>query len=185
MQVICGTVACALAYAEQTAMDRSKVQAKRDALRAKEERAHIRARKEAIKTLPQLHAEAREAFNLFIRLRDEGKLCVSCDKPLPPLGSRIGGAYDAGHFRSVGAAGHLRYHEDNCHGQCKDCNLWGAGKQLDYERRLIQRIGIERVEALKNDNRPDKWTRDEVRAIRDEYRAKAREMKKRRQECLI
>ena len=43
---------------------------------------------------------------------------------------------------------------------------------------MIERIGLPRVEALEADYSVKKWEKDEVRAIRDEYRAKARELKR-------
>lgn len=41
---------------------------------------------------------------------------------------------------------------------------------------MIARIGLERVEALEAINAPHKWTREELMAIRDAYRAKLRQM---------
>lgn len=141
-----------------------------------EERAQIRTRKEAVKRIPDLIAEAQEAFNAFIRHRDEGKGCFVCGAPLRMGG--IGGGFDAGHVRSRGAAGHLRFNEDNCHGECKRCNSSTGAKPHEIEAGAIQRIGQERYDALRNDNTPHKWTHDELRAIRDTYRAKARELQR-------
>jgi hypothetical protein len=139
-----------------------------------EERAQIRTRKEQIKTIPQLIAEAQVAFNAYIRARDQGKLCICCDVP---LGSdEVGGAFDCGHYRSVGSAPHLRFNENNAHGQRKKCNRWGAGRAVDYRIGLVKRIGLQAVEELENDNRVCKWERDQLRAIRAEYKAKAKEL---------
>jgi hypothetical protein len=44
--------------------------------------------------------------------------------------------------------------------------------------RAIERIGLDRYLALENDNRVHKWQRDELREIRDTYRAKARQLEK-------
>jgi len=140
-----------------------------------EERAKVRTRKEAIKTLPDLKAEAQQAFNAFIRARDAGKPCICCGQPLG-MGD-VGGAYDCGHYRSVGSAPHLRYDERNAHAQRKQCNRWGSGRAVDYRLGLIARIGLVAVEALEAENRVKKWTRDELIAVRDTYRAKLKEMK--------
>ena len=43
---------------------------------------------------------------------------------------------------------------------------------------MIGRIGLERVEALEASNAPRKWTREELVAIRDTYRAKQKELKR-------
>ena len=45
--------------------------------------------------------------------------------------------------------------------------------------KLIRRIGLERVEALENRKyEPGKWSADELRAIRDDYRKRCRELEK-------
>lgn len=141
-----------------------------------QERAQIRTRKEAIKTIPQLIAEAQHAFNAFIRERDKHHPCICCGRPLGD--ADVGGAFDCGHYRSVGSAPHLRFDERNAAGQAKVCNRYGAGRAVDYRIGLIARIGREAVEALESDNRIHKWTREELTAIRDTYRKKLKEMKK-------
>jgi hypothetical protein len=45
------------------------------------------------KTLPKLKKQLQELFNKFIRLRDQGKPCISCERPKDYL--------QAGHFYSV------------------------------------------------------------------------------------
>ena len=77
----------------------------------------------------------------------------------------------------TGAAPHLRFNEDNCHAQSKFDNQWRAGNVVDYRIKLIERIGLERVEALEADNQVRKWTRQELIDIRDKYRAKTKELK--------
>lgn len=141
-----------------------------------EERVQIKTRKEAVKTIPVLIAEADEAFMSYIRERDRaaGHACISSARPLDWSGNKV----DAGHYRSRGAASHLRYHEDNCHAQSKHDNQWLAGNVVDYRIRLVERIGLARVEALEADNRVHKWTHDELRAIKATYAAKVRQLRK-------
>jgi hypothetical protein len=148
--------------------------AKADRLaKVKAERAKDREQREAAKTLPKLHAEARYWFNRWIRLRDADQPCISCGKP-PPDGSVFQGGRDCGHFRSVGQAGHLRYTPDNAAAQCVHCNQYLAGNYTGFRKGQLVRIGLERVEALENDNRPDKWMRDVVRGIRDDFKARCK-----------
>ncbi len=45
-----------------------------------------------------------------------------------------------------------------------------------YRLGLIQRIGLEAVEALEADNTIRKWTREELREIAATYRAKRKEL---------
>lgn len=146
---------------------------------ARAERAKDRQTLEAMKRLPTLHKEARFWFNRWVRMRDAGKPCISCGKPPPDL-SGLHAGRDCGHFRSVGSAGHLRYTETNAAAQCVHCNQYLAGNYTGYRKGLIQRIGVEAVEALENDNRPEKWQRDQVRATRDEYRQRCRALEQER-----
>lgn len=154
----------------------AKLVAKKQAKAAADDKKQTRAQLEALKTIPQLIAEAQVAFNKFVRLRDAGRGCISCGVNLG--GGSVGGDADAGHYRSRGAAPHLRFHEDNCHAQCKRCNRYGAGNVAAYRIGLLERIGSERVNALEADNAPVKWTRDMLNTIKTVYRAKARELEK-------
>ena len=121
--------------------------------------------------------EAQVAFNAYCRLRDRGQQCISCDESLWRLSGITGGNYDCGHFRSRGSAPHLRFHEDNAHGQCKRCNRYLAGNITEYRPRLIARIGLARVEALEADQTPRKWTVEQLIAIKQEYRLKLKQLK--------
>ena len=76
-----------------------------------------RVRKERLKTRRDWEKEAQTAFNAFIRARDKDMPCICCGLPLSA--GDVGGAYDCGHYRSVGSAPHLRFHEDNAHAQRK------------------------------------------------------------------
>lgn len=137
-----------------------------------------RAAKEAAKRVPDLKKEAQEAVNAWVRLRDAGKGCFVCGAFLQ-LGG-LGGGFDAGHIRSRSQADHLRYDERNVHGQCKHCNAPGATKDHVMREAAARLLGQEAANALYADNRVHKWQRDELRQIRDTYRAKARQMKKER-----
>lgn len=139
--------------------------------RAKLDRAMDKAAREGMKTIPQLIKEAQVAFNAYIRQRDSGQRCISCGAPPPDLSSLHAGR-DAGHYRSTGSASHLRFHEDNCHGQCVRCNQHLSGNAVEYRIGLVQRIGLDRVESLETDNDPVKWDRETLRRIKATYRAK-------------
>lgn len=162
MQAVC-CADCALSLA---ASQRAKAQ-KRQRLA---ERREDDQRRERLKTQRDWMRQAQAAFNRYIRLRDAGLPCICCGLPLSA--GEVGGGYDCGHYRSVGSAPHLRFNEDNAHAQRKACNRWGAGRAVDYRLGLIARIGLERVQALEADQTPRRYTADQLKAIRDEYRAK-------------
>lgn len=157
---------------------------KRDKKRAQEERnlaaadrKVIRLQKEKLKTRSDWMKEAQVAFNAFIRERDKHEDCISCGRSLCNSESKkTGGSFDSGHYRSVGSAIHLRFDERNAHGQCKQCNRYGAGRAVDYRLGLIARIGLKNVEALEAEQEPKKYTIDDLKAIKATYRQKLKEM---------
>lgn len=129
-----------------------------------------RERKQAMKTRSDYLKSAQAAFNKFIRERDAHLPCISC-------GRFHTGAYDAGHYRSVGAQPALRFHEDNVHRQCVPCNQHKSGNVVEYRLGLIARIGAERVAFLEQEHAPAKYTIEEARQIKAHYVAKLRELK--------
>jgi hypothetical protein len=143
----------------------------------KAEKADIKRRKEALKRIPDLIREAQHEFNAYIRERDKDKPCICCGRFASDKDLLTGSRWDAGHYRSTGSASHLRFNEDNCHRQLVYCNRHGAGRAVDYRIGLVGRIGLAKVEALEADNTPRKWTREELIAIKDKYRAKLKALK--------
>ena len=143
---------------------------------AQVERKEIKVRKERLKSRGEHMREAQIAFNAYIRLRDQlaGHACISSGKPLDWSGNAV----DAGHYRSVGSAPHLRFDERNCHAQSKQDNRFLSGNAVDYRIGLIARIGLEVVEALEADQSVRKYTVDDLKAIKAHYRALARELKR-------
>lgn len=173
MQPTCGKFDCNYEFATRAAQKSAE---KRKAADRKETKAKL----EKLKTRSDYMKEAQIAFNAYIRARDHDKSCICCGLPLErdANASTVGGGFDCGHYRSVGSAPNLRFDERNAHGQRKQCNRWGAGRAVDYRLGLIKRIGIEAVEALEADNEPKKYTIDQLKAIRDEYRAKLKALRK-------
>ncbi len=171
-QAYCRAEDCAVAAgAEQTAK-RQRAEAKAKRQQNKLDAAAL----EALKGLPKLKAEAQAAFNRYVRYRDHGKGCFVCGDLLT-LGG-VGGGFDAGHIRSRSQADHLRYDERNVFGQCKPCNAAGSTKDHVMRAAAARLLGEAEAEELYADNCVAKWTRDGVRAIRDEYQAKALALKK-------
>ena len=169
---ICCSYPCAKAYVDAR---NAKMKEQKAKLEAKIERQLTKERKEKLKTRNDWIKETQVAFNAYIRERDKDKPCICCGKPLGEL--QVGGGFDAGHYRSVGSSPHLRFNEDNCHGQRKYCNNWRSGNAVDYRLGLIERIGIKRVETLEADNEPKKWTIDQLKEIKQKYKLKLKELK--------
>jgi hypothetical protein len=108
-------------------------------------------------------------FNKYIRLRDAGKPCISCDRPLTSK-------FDAGHFFSVGRYPNLRFCEDNVHGQCVHCNQHLHGNHLEYNERIQHRISSFNYVVLMNKRNDDlKLTLDEIKELIKVYKLKIKE----------
>lgn len=138
---------------------------KRNALNKKNWQEEKKVLKENTKTLSQHEADAKKAFQKWVRLRDEGKNCISCDKPVKdPAG---------GHFYPAGIYSGLMFNPDNCHLQCNtNCNKHLSGNLLEYRKGLINRFGIEFVDnldRLSNELRNYKYTKDELIEIKNKY----------------
>jgi len=130
--------------------------------------AETRKRKRAIKTRIEWQKEAQAAFNAFIRARDRGRPCVSCNRS---TGAKI----NAGHYRPVGSCPELRFNEINCHVQCEFCNNYKSGNLSEYRINLINRIGLPLVEWLDGPHKPLKATKDELRWIKQYYKDRTKE----------
>ena len=125
------------------------------------------------KSIAKLRSEAQKEVNLYIRIRDEKKPCISCQS--------LSRDVDAGHFRSRGAAKHLAFNTFNIHSQCKRCNRYLGGNYSEYRKGLIERIGINRVERLDNDNEVRKFSREYLIRIKKIFAKRARHLKKLRE----
>ena len=167
MQSVCGPM-CGLERAKK------KREAEAKAAKVAEKRAD-QVKRESMKTIAQLIADAQVAFNAFIRERDRHKGCFVCGCAFSDEPGRV---MHAGHVRSRGAAGHLRFHEDNCLGECEGCNGPHGAKPHQIKAGAIARIGQARFDLLEADNEPVKWDRDTLRQIKVIYRAKARALRK-------
>jgi len=143
---------------------------KNEAYKARKEKAETREKIRALKSVPDLIKEAQTAFNAWIRYRDRNSLCICCDKPLGEF--ETGGNYDCGHYRSRGAAGHLRFNEDNAFAQRKYCNTYLSGNPLGMREGMIKRIGLARVVAIETNNTPHKWTKEELLNLKKHYKEK-------------
>ena len=117
---------------------------------------------------------AQVAFNSFIRARDADKPCISCGKPLQA--ATVGGGFDCGHYRSVGSAVHMRFVEDNAHGQCKYCNRHLAGNHVAYRAGLIERVGLRSVELIESDQTLRKYAKEGLIEIARHYNAEKRRL---------
>jgi hypothetical protein len=178
-QTHCRAESCAVAAAEAAHEKRAKTLRKQ----SQQERKADKAKREALLTRSDWIKKAQAAFNGFIRARDKaaGHACICCNRPL--RWGELGGAVDAGHYRSVGSAPHLRFDERNCHAQLAQCNRHGAGRSVDYRIGLIDRIGWAAVNALEADQEPRKHSIAELQALVKHYRAEKKRIEAKQEGC--
>lgn len=91
------------------------------------------------KTAAKLKKELDALFSKYVR-QIHLNTCYTCGKTGVPL--------QCGHFvpRQYLAT---RWDLNNCRPQCPGCNIWGNGRLLDFEERLVKELGKEKVEAIK------------------------------------
>lgn len=148
---------------------------KSQAKRTKEVKSDIKKKKESLLTARDWVKKAQIAVNAYVRLRDEGKPCISCGSHPE---QKAGGTIDAGHYRSRGAAGHLRFNLFNIHAQCVKCNRYNSGNAVDYRINLIEKIGVSRVERLECDNSPKSFSIDYLSRLQKIFLKRSRHLKK-------
>ncbi len=95
----------------------------------------------------QLQRKLDRIFSEYIRLRDSDEKgycrCITCGTPHPWK------EMDCGHYCG---RRHLatRYHEMNCHAQCKHCNGFMEGQHFIYRRKLVEMYGEAAVQRIEN-----------------------------------
>jgi hypothetical protein len=125
--------------------------------------------KENLKTTSDWLKEAQAVFNKYIRERDKGLNCISCNKP--PLKK------NCGHYYSQGGHSNVRYDEDNCHLQCEHCNTYLSGNLLNYQIGIEKRIGAERlIELQGRAHLEKKWSVEELKELIKKYKEKYKQL---------
>ncbi len=116
---------------------------------------------------------AQKHFNHYIRLRDKGNNCISCGKQF--FKDEI---VHASHYKPAGTCYNVRFNEDNVWLSCVKCNTHLSGNGIEYRKRLVEKIGIERVEEVeKLSIITRKFTIPEVKEIIETYKSKIKILK--------
>jgi hypothetical protein len=128
--------------------------------------------KNDLETIQELIKATQIIFNKYIRLRDKGQVCISCQKQLKE------GNVDAGHMWSAGGHSNLRFNEFNVNAQCsRPCNKDKAGDINNYRLGFVERYGIEKlneIDALAKIER--KFSKEELKELMQVYKNKIKEI---------
>ena len=140
----------------------------------KEWREEKKVLKEKLKTLSEYEKEAKVFFQHWIRFRDKDQNCISCGTAQTDL-------WDGGHFKKAELYSGTIFNETNCHKQCRKCNRFLGGNELNYREGLIKRYGedyVLSIEKTANELRQHKYSKEELIEIRNKYQKLISEFKK-------
>lgn len=153
------------------AKSKDKVKKERD----KKDRVEKRALKDKLKRVIDYRNEARRVFQRWIRIRDLGFKCISCDTLLTDIRN-----YDAGHYYNANSYPQLLFNVYNVNGQCKNrCNNHLSGNLIEYRKGLLGRYGAEvllELETLADDKTKRDLTKEYYSEITVKYRKMIKEL---------
>lgn len=118
------------------------------------------------KTYTQKVNEVKVIFQAWVRKRDKNLPCISCQSNEAVL-------VDGGHLWKAEVYSGLIFDERNVNKQCRKCNRYKGGNELNYRLGLINRYGkdfIEQLESEKDAKRVYKWTDEELEQIKKKYK---------------
>jgi hypothetical protein len=156
LQYLCAPK-CAAEYAFKKAREKEQL----------EWRTKHKAMKEKLKTLSDYEKLARIVFQKWVRQRDQGLPCISCNNVNPVQ-------WHAGHYFQAELYSGMIFNEDNVHAQCSRCNDLYSGNLIEYRIGLINRYGEQFVidlEAVAKDKRVYKYTKEELIEIAKHYKS--------------
>lgn len=173
LQKVCHNYKCAMAF-NRLVDERNAAREMRKQERL--QRDDLRQRRERLKGKSEWNREAQAAVNKFIFWRDYGDPCIACGKPLN-YGVR-GGAVDASHYRSRGAAPWLRFNVFNNNAGCVHCNRDLSGNLIPYRINLIEKFGLHRVDRIEHDNTVRKFDIEYLKRVKAIFTRRARHYEK-------
>lgn len=154
-----------------------KERARKQAIKAKVDRALLREYREKRKTPSQWEKECREIVQKIARIRDRRDGCISCH-----MGPNYGGRWHGSHFRPAGNNAAVQFNLWNIHKACAQCNLFKGGNLGPYRMRLVEKIGLERVEWLESQTQPVKTNVAYLKRFKSVMGKRLRRMEKRHED---
>lgn len=128
-------------------------------------------------SIPKLKKKALDLYSELVKVRaySEGKLvCYTCDSNLQLNTSNC----QLGHYLSRGAYPGLTFHPNNSRVQCYRCNCHLHGNTIEFRERLINEIGIEKVESLESSRHTQvKWSRTDFLQMIDKFKEEIESLK--------
>lgn len=176
---VCTSIDCRAQFAIDFV---DKLKKKREA----ENRKETREKKQQLKTWQEWFDECKTLAQKYARLRDKYDGCISCNKP-----ASWGGQWHGSHFRPAGNNKAVALNLLNIHKACSECNNHKSGNLIDYQDKLIKKIGQAKVDWLKAQTQPYKHSIEYLQRYKkvmtkmcrrieriSEYRGKIKELEK-------
>jgi hypothetical protein len=126
------------------------------------------------KSVSKLIAECQIVFNEYIRLRDAGKGCISCDSPT---------FTDCGHLFKKSTRPAMRFNPMAAAGQCRSCNSLPDGNYDAFCEGIYKRYGADYLQTViqtaNNSRQTDhKWSRSELQELIKYFKSEIKKLKR-------
>jgi hypothetical protein len=167
IQPVCDTFECKVAYATKSAE-------KSATARKKRLRADDKVKLEKYKTWQEWFNECKAIAQKYARLRDRLDGCISCDKA-----SDWWGQWHGSHFRPAGNFKAVALNLLNIHKGCSECNNYKSGNLIEFQDRLIVKIGQDRVDWLKSQTQPYRHSIEYLKRYKQVMGKRLRRLEKR------
>lgn len=128
--------------------------------------------KEKNKTYTQRVNEVKKVAQEYCRKRDKDLPCISC-------GTMTSDIWDGGHFKKAELYSGVILNEFNINRQCRKCNHFLGGNELNYREGLIKKIGEDAVLELENqakETRLYKYTLEQLEETKAYFKQKLKEL---------
>jgi hypothetical protein len=167
IQPVCSDFKCMVAYANKSAEKAALAREK------KAKREH-KEKLKAIKPWQKWFNECKAIAQKYARLRDRFDGCISCDKP-----PHWHGQWHGSHFKPAGNFKAVALNLMNIHKSCSECNNHKSGNGVEYNDRLILKIGQEKVDWLKSQTQPHRHSIEYLQRYKKVMGKRLRQMEKR------
>ena len=117
--------------------------------------------KESVKTDKKFMAIrdlAKKVFQKYIRIRDKDLPCISCE-------TTYSEEWHGGHLFKAELYSGVLLNELNVNKQCKKCNYFSDGNEVNYVKGFIKKYGYDKfveLSELATKTKNKKWTREEL-----------------------
>jgi hypothetical protein len=167
IQPVCSDFKCMVAFANKAAEKAALAREK------KAKREH-KAKLTSIKPWQKWFNECKSIAQKYVRVRDRFDGCISCDKP-----PHWHGQWHGSHFKPAGNFKAVALNLMNIHKACSECNNYKSGNGVEYNDKLILKIGQAKVDWLKSQTQPHRHSVEYLQRYKKVMGKRLRQMEKR------